>query len=162
MPKNPVAEAFTAYRERLLKFIRSRVRGLEDAEDILQDVFYRFAQAEDTVEQTAAWLYRAARNRIIDRYRKKEDIPFSALALIEDAETGALADIMDILASDERTPETQALRTLVLDEIASAIDELPPSQREVFIQTELLNVPVSFICENAYKICTRTFFDCYS
>jgi len=69
MSKIAVAQVFTEYRERLLKFIRSRVRALEDAEDIVQDLFYQFARVNDLanpVEQTAAWLYRAARNRIID------------------------------------------------------------------------------------------------
>jgi RNA polymerase sigma factor (sigma-70 family) len=149
MPKNSVAEFFTVYRARLLKFIRSKVRGLEDAEDILQDVFYQFARAEDPVEQTAAWLYRAARNRIIDRYRKKEDIPFSVLALIDDEETGDLSDIIDILSAGETTPETELLRTLVLDEIESAVNELPPPQREIFIQTELLNLPVKEISQKS-------------
>jgi RNA polymerase sigma factor (sigma-70 family) len=147
MPKNSVAEVFTVYRERLLKFIRSRVCQLEDAEDILQDVFYQFVRVEDPVEQTAAWLYRAARNRIIDRYRKKEDIPFSVLTLIDDEETSDLCDIIDILSSDKTTPETQVLRTLVLDEIESAINELPHPQREIFIQTELLNLPVKEISQ---------------
>jgi RNA polymerase sigma factor (sigma-70 family) len=147
MPKNSVAEVFTVYRERILKFIRSRVHQLEDAEDILQDVFYQFVRVEDPIEQTAAWLYRTARNRIIDRYKKKEDIPFSVFALIDDEETGDLSDIIDILSSDETTPETQVLRTLILEEIAFAIDELSPPQREIFIQTELLNLPVKEISQ---------------
>jgi RNA polymerase sigma factor (sigma-70 family) len=151
MPKHTVAEVFTAYRERLLAFIRSKVRLLEDAEDILQDVFYQFTRVNELaqpVEQAAAWLYRAARNRIIDRYRKQDAIPFSALALIDDEETGDLCDIIDILSSDETTPETHTLRALILEEIAAAIDELPPLQREIFVQTELLNLPVKEIARN--------------
>jgi RNA polymerase sigma factor (sigma-70 family) len=76
-----VGEAFKAYRTRLLKFIRSRVNALEDAEDILQDVFYQLSRMDNLakpVEQTAAWLYRVARNRIIDHRRKKKDAALPA------------------------------------------------------------------------------------
>jgi len=74
MPKNSVAQVFSEYRDRLLKFIRSRVRVLEDAEDIMQDVFYQYMRVNELanpIEQTAAWLYRAARNKIIDSYSKR-------------------------------------------------------------------------------------------
>jgi RNA polymerase sigma factor (sigma-70 family) len=149
MQKNSVAEAFKTYGERMLKFIRSRVRQLEDAEDILQDVFYQFARMNDLarpVEQTAAWLYRAARNRIIDKHRKKEDIPFSVLAVIDDE--GDVSEIMDMLSYDETaetTGETELLRALVWESLESALNELPPLQREVFVKTELLNMPVKEI-----------------
>ena len=117
MSKNNVAQTFAEYRERLLKFIRSRVRALEDAEDIVQEVFYNFARVNklaNPVEQTAAWLYRAARNRIIDHYKKKKDIPFSLFTDGDDSgDDEDLSDIMDILASDENTPETEILRAFV-------------------------------------------------
>jgi RNA polymerase sigma factor (sigma-70 family) len=73
--KHSAADIFKTYRGRLLKFIRSRVRALEEAEDMVQDVFYQFARVNELaqpVEQTAAWLYRAACNRIIDTYKKKK------------------------------------------------------------------------------------------
>jgi RNA polymerase sigma factor (sigma-70 family) len=152
MQKKSVAEVFNTYRERILKFIRTHVYQLEDAEDILQDVFYQFARVNDLaqpVEQTLAWLYRAARNRIIDRYKKKKDIPFSVLADIDDDDDGYLSDIIDILSRDETPGETEALRILIWEEIESAIDELPPSQRDVFITTELLNVPVKEISQKS-------------
>jgi len=151
MSKNSAAKAFTEYRERLLKFIRSRVRALEDAEDIVQDVFYHFARVNELanpVEQTAAWLYRAARNRIIDTYKKKKDISFSALADLSDAdEDDDLSDFIDILSADETTPETETLRSFVWDAIKTAIDELPPAQREIFIQTEFEGLPTKEIAE---------------
>jgi len=152
MPKTTVAQTFAEYRGRLLKFIRSRVRALEDAEDILSDVFYNFARMNDLaspVEQTAAWLYRAARNRIIDHYKKKKDIPFSAF-IDEDGgsdDDDDLSDFIDILSADQNTPETEMLSSLVWDAIKNALDELPPSQRDIFIQTEFEGLPVKEIAE---------------
>ena len=152
MPKNTVAQTFAEYRERLLKFIRSRVNALEDAEDIVQDVFYQFARVNDLanpVEQTAAWLYRAARNRIIDYYKKKKDVPFSVFADDDgdDDEDYDISDIIDVLSADENTPETETLRAFVWDAIKNALDELPQTQRDIFIQTEFEGLPVKEIAE---------------
>jgi len=150
MSKNSVAQVFTEYRDRLLKFIRSRVNALEDAEDIMQDVFYQFARVNDLanpVEQTAAWLYRAARNRIIDTYKKKRAIPFSVFADDDDSDDDDLSDFIDILSADETTPETEMLRSLVWDEIKTALDELPQAQRDIFIQTEFEGLPVKEIAQ---------------
>jgi RNA polymerase sigma factor (sigma-70 family) len=146
---NTVAQTFAEYRERLLKFIRSRVRALEDAEDILSEVFCNFARVNDLakpVEQTAAWLYRAARNMIIDHYRKKKDIPFSILA-DDDGNNEELSDIIDIISADENTPETEMLRSLVWDTVKNALDELPEAQRDIFIQTEFEGFAVKEISE---------------
>ena len=146
-----VAQTFAEYRERLLKFIRSRVRAFEDAEDILSEVFYNFARVNEManpVEQTAAWLYRAARNRITDHYKKKKDIPLSAF--IDDDDDGGdddLSDFIDILSADENTPETEMLRSLLWDAIKNALDELPQTQRDIFIQTEFEGLPVNEIAE---------------
>jgi len=149
MPQNSIAQTFAEYRDKLFAFIRSRVRALEDAEDIVQDVFYNFARVNDLanpVEQTAAWLYRAARNKIIDHYKKKKDVPFSFLEGDgEDDED--LSDIIDILAADDNTPETETLRSFVREAIKNAIDELPQEQREVFIQTEFEGLSVKEIAE---------------
>jgi len=147
--KNSVAKTFNEYRERLFKFIRSRVRALEDAEDIVQDVFYQFARVNELanpIEQTAAWLYRAARNRIIDSYKKKKDVRFSDLVDDNDSDDD-LTDVIDILSADENTPETETLRSFVWDEIKTAIDELPQSQRDIFIQTEFEGLAVKEIAE---------------
>jgi len=146
--ENSVAQAFSEYRGRLLKFIRSRVRALEDAEDIVQDVFYQYMRVNELanpVEQTAAWLYRVARNKIIDSYKKKESIPFSALTNTENDED--VSDIIDMLSCDETTPETAALNALVWEELETALAELPEAQRDIFIQTEMEGLSVKEIAE---------------
>jgi len=149
MSRNTSAQAFAEYRGRLLKFIRSRVRALEDAEDILSEVFYNFARVNEIanpVEQTAAWLYRAARNRIIDHYKKKKDVPFSLLA-DDDSGDDDISDFIEILAADENTPETEMLRSFAWDAVKNALDELPQAQRDIFIQTEFEGLPVKEIAE---------------
>jgi len=146
-----VAQAFAEYRGRLLQFIRSRVRALEDAEDILSDVFYNFARVNELanpIEQTAAWLYRAARNRIIDHYKKKKDIPLSAFIDEDDGgDDEDISDFIDILSDGENTPETETLRSFVWDAIKNALDELPQARRDIFIQTEFEGRPVKEIAE---------------
>jgi RNA polymerase sigma factor (sigma-70 family) len=147
MARHSAAGVFNTYRERLLTFIRSRVRSLEDAEDILQDVFYQFTRVNDRanpIGQTAAWLYRATRNKIIDSGRKKKDAPLPASRdeYGEDGDEYVFDDIADILYGKETTPETEYLRALLLEEIQSALDELPEEQRTVFELTEIMGLPV--------------------
>jgi RNA polymerase sigma factor (sigma-70 family) len=151
VPKNNAADIFNTYRKRLTAFIRKQVPSLETAEDILQEVFYQFIKTDDSdnpVEQVSAWLYRVTRNHIINWYSKKKDVPLSAL-LPPDTEEGngddIFADISDVLFSNDITPETEYLRSLVLSEIETALAELPPEQREIFEQTEFLDIPVKEI-----------------
>jgi RNA polymerase sigma factor (sigma-70 family) len=142
----PPETAYAGYRSRLKNFIRWRVPTLEDAEDILQEVFYQLARMDSLakpVEQTAAWLYRVARNMIINWRSKKRDAPFPVDA-DENGDT-ALRDFADLLFDDEVTPETEYLRSLVWDEIEAALAELPEEQRAIFEQTELLDLPVKEI-----------------
>jgi RNA polymerase sigma factor (sigma-70 family) len=149
MAKNKPAEIFTTYRERLIKFIRSRVARLEDAEDIMQEVFFQFTRMDDLarpIENTAAWLYRVAQNKIINHQTKGKEMPLPFY--YDEDEDGFLSEeIADIVYSEETTPETEYLRTLILDEIQYAINELPKEQREVFEQTEFYNYPVKEIAE---------------
>jgi RNA polymerase sigma factor (sigma-70 family) len=147
--KNPVADVFTEYRERLLRFIHSRTHRVEDAEDILQDVFYQFARMNDIakpVEQTAAWLYRAARNKIIDKNRKKKDEPLPA-SYDEDEDEYIFDEIADIVYGKETTPETEYLRALIFEEIKTALEELPEEQRTVFELTEIAGLSVKEVAE---------------
>jgi RNA polymerase sigma factor (sigma-70 family) len=152
MARHSVAETFNLYRAQLLKFIRSRVRFLEDAEDILQDVFGELARADTLVkpvENAAAWLYRTARNRIIDHYKKKKNEPFPVV-YDEKEDEYIFDEIADILYGAAATPETEYLRDLFLDEIQTALDDLPEEQRTVFELTEIAGLPVKDVAEKTH------------
>jgi RNA polymerase sigma factor (sigma-70 family) len=149
MAKNSVVQIFKSYQQKLLNFIRSHVKQIEDAEDILQDVFYQFSRVDNLInpiENISAWLYRAARNRIIDHRRKKKDgqLPSS---YDEDADDYIFDEISDIIYGEESTPETEMLRSLVFEEIQTALADLPKEQREVFEMTELLGFSVKETAE---------------
>ena len=149
MAKKSVAEIFKNYQRRLLNFIRSRVNQIEDAEDILQDVFYQFNRVNNLIspiENISAWLYRAARNKIIDHYKKKKDEPLPSFN-DEDDDEYVIDEIADIIYGEESTPETEMLRSLVYEEIRTALVELPKEQREVFEMTELLGFSVKETAE---------------
>jgi len=128
-----IAETIEREQGRLRNFIRKRVLDESDAEDILQEVFYELVQP---VEQAGAWLFRVARNRIIDRFRKRKPE-----AVLSDAPTGREDEEMfpweDLLPSPDAGPETAYAREVLLDEIEAALDELPDEQREVFIAHEV-------------------------
>ncbi|WP_233804693.1 RNA polymerase sigma factor [Paraburkholderia sp. HP33-1] len=126
-------------RTRLVNFIRRRIRDPEDAEDILQDVFHEFVQAyrlPAPIEQASAWLFRAARNRIIDRFRKKKEQPLTDLSETEDdASSEYRLDLA--LPAHDAGPEALYARALLLEALQDALNELAPNQREVFIAHEL-------------------------
>ena len=142
-------EIFKTYRQRLLKFIHSKVRLSEDAEDIMQEVFFQFSRINDAanpVENASAWLYHAARNKIIDHYKKKKDVQLPA-AYDEEDDEYIIDDIGDILFGEEAGPQTDCLRSLILEEIEAAIADLPEEQRIVFELSELFDVPVKEIAK---------------
>jgi RNA polymerase sigma factor (sigma-70 family) len=122
-------------RARLRNFVRKRVPDLGDAEDILQDVLYELVQTYrlmHPVEHAGAWLYRAARNQIVDFFRKKRLVALEdALAQIADDE-GALT-LADLLPSPDAGPEAACACRVLLNEINAALDELPEEQRAVFV-----------------------------
>jgi len=149
MAKNSAAQIFKSYQKRLLNFIRGRVNHIEDAEDILQDVFYQFSRINNLInpiENISAWLYHAARNKIIDHYKKKKDESLPAL-YDEDDDEYIFDEIADIIYGKETTPETEMLRSLVFEEIQTALSDLPKEQREVFEMTELLDFSVKETAE---------------
>jgi RNA polymerase sigma factor (sigma-70 family) len=123
---------------RLRNFIRRRVSDDADAEDILQDVFYELVEAYrlmKPIEQVGAWLYRVARNRIIDGFRKKKPEP-RPVDRDADAEDGDSLSLEDLLPSPDAGPEAAYARSILLEELDAAIDELPDDQREVFVAHE--------------------------
>jgi len=133
-----ISEVVKREYSRLLSFIRRRVPDPEDAEDILQDVFYRLVEANRLlmpIEQVTAWLFRVARNRITDVFRKKEPENFSDLAIADEDDESLQFE--DLLPSRDDGPEALYIRSLLLEELKRALSELPKDQREVFIAHEL-------------------------
>src|ERR1700680_3306412 len=132
-----ISEAVSREQSRLRSFIRRRVADPGDAEDILQDVFYELVAAYRLmrpVEQVGAWLFRVARNRIIDLFRKKQREALKNDGITEDGEPLLLDDL---LPSPDAGPEALFARRVLMDELDAALDELPDEQREVFIAHEI-------------------------
>jgi len=134
-----ISEVVKLERARLKNFIRRRVPDERDAEDILQDVFYELVEAYrmmKPIERVSAWLYRVARNRITDLFRKKrpEVLASDPVAVNEDGESLLLEDL---LPSPDEGPEAAYARSVLLDELDAALDELPEEQRQVFVAHEM-------------------------
>ncbi|MEN0006841.1 MAG: sigma-70 family RNA polymerase sigma factor, partial [Bacteroidota bacterium] len=124
------------YSQRLFRFIRERVPTNADAEDVLQDVWYQFSKVVDldSIEQVSGWLFRVARNRVTDNYRKKRPESLEDLTY-EDADGERFLD--EALLVDANTPEDEVLREVFWEALFEALDELPEAQREVFVKNEL-------------------------
>jgi RNA polymerase sigma factor (sigma-70 family) len=133
-----LSQAIERDEPRLRSFIRKHVADSGDAEDVLQDVFYELLEAYrlmKPVEHVTAWLFRVARNRMIDLFRRKK-----AGSLNEPVVAGEEGDILvleDLLPSAEAGPEAAYARNLLIDALDDALEELPPMQRDVFIAHEL-------------------------
>lgn len=126
-----ISETVERESGRLRNFIRRRVGDPGEVEDILQDVFYELvnaAQLLDPLEQVSAWLFRVASNRIIDWFRKKKPVPLTA----DDWRV-----MSELLPSADGGPEEEYVRSLLLEELQAALEELPDEQREVFVAHEL-------------------------
>ena len=134
-----ISEVVYRERVRLRNFVRKRVPDAGDAEDILQDVLYELVQAYrlmQPIEHAGAWLYRVARNRIVDFFRRKR---LAALgdALAESADDEGVLTLEDLLPSPDAGPEAAYARRVLLDELNAALDELPEEQRDVFIAHQI-------------------------
>jgi RNA polymerase sigma factor (sigma-70 family) len=133
-----ISEAVEQQRSRLRSFISRRVADPSDVEDILQEVFFELVEAYrlmKPVERVGAWLFQVARNRIIDRFRKKKPEPLADLNL--ESEEGESFSIEEFLPSSNAGPEAAYARTVLIEELEAALDELPEEQRRVFIQHEI-------------------------
>jgi RNA polymerase sigma factor (sigma-70 family) len=133
-----ISEIVAGERSRLRNFIRRRVPNPRDAEDILQDVFYKLVEANRLlmpIEHVTGWLFRVARNRITDLFRKKTPVNFSDTAVAD--EDGQLLQLEDLLPSPDAGPEALYARHVLLHELELAVDELPEEQRAVFVGHEL-------------------------
>src|SRR6266446_6370937 len=133
-----ISEVVKREQSRLRDFIRRRVPDPRDAEDVLQDVFYELVEANRLlmpIEHVTGWLFRVARNRITDLFRKKKPENFSDAAV--EGEGGEVLQIEDLLPSPDAGPEALYVRRVLFDELELALDELPEEQREVFIAHEV-------------------------
>jgi RNA polymerase sigma factor (sigma-70 family) len=133
-----ISEIIAEERSRLRNFIRRRVPDPRDAEDILQDVFYELVEANRLlmpIDHVTGWLFRVARNRITDLFRKKKPVSFSDTAVAD--ENSELLQLEDLLPSPDAGPEALYARNALFDELELAVDELPEEQRTVFVAHEL-------------------------
>jgi RNA polymerase sigma factor (sigma-70 family) len=144
-----IIQAIGEYGKNLLGFIRRRVKNDADAEDILQDVWYQFSSVinSEPIEQTGAWLYRVARNKILDKHKKHTEVLMDDM-LAGDEDDDDAPDFKAILMTEATTPETEFMRNLFWEQLFIALDELPEEQRQVFMWHELDDIPFSEITEN--------------
>jgi RNA polymerase sigma factor (sigma-70 family) len=144
--KQNIVQAVKHYGRHLFAFIRSRVNTEEDAEDILQDVWYQLSsqtKSEDIIS-LSGWLYRVARNRITDSYRKKKDDRLDSL-MTEDEE--GIWQLPALLAADDDDPETRQWQKMFREALAEALEELPEKQRQVFVWNELEDMTLKEIAD---------------
>ncbi len=135
-----ISEAVEREQSRLRNFIRRRVPDPRDAEDILQDVFYELVEANRLlmpIDHITGWLFRVARNRITDLFRKKKPEGLRDLAVANGDEDDDLQRLEELLPSPDAGPEALYARSVLLGELELAVDELPEEQREVFVAHEL-------------------------
>lgn len=134
--RNNIIQTVRDYSQRLFRFIRSRVSTDEDAEDILQDVWYQFSNTAETevINQVSGWLHRVARNKITDRYRKRRESSIEDLGF-EDEESESL--FLDFLIADDSDPELAFMQQLFWEQLEEALEELPENQRDIFVKNEL-------------------------
>ncbi|GHT14206.1 RNA polymerase subunit sigma-24 [Bacteroidia bacterium] len=148
-----ITDVIAEHQPQLKSFIRKRVASREDTEDILQDVFYQLTKtlnsAMNPIENVSAWLYRVARNMIINKGIKKHEVEMPAYRDYQSDDDGVLQDFSEILFGTDTaaSPETEYLRSLVWLELENALAGLPPEQREIFELTELDGIPVKDIAK---------------
>lgn len=157
-----ISEAVDREYAGLRNFIRKRVVDQGDAEDILQDVFYELVEAYrmmKPVEQVTAWLFRVARNRIIDLFRRKKREALRSEPSLSVTEDGDSLQLDELLPSPDAGPEAAYIRTALAEELDEALDELPDEQREVFVAHELMGYSFQEIAEqtgvNVYTLLSR-------
>ncbi|PBQ34992.1 RNA polymerase subunit sigma-24 [Sphingobacteriaceae bacterium] len=134
--KQTIVQTVALYGKQLLGFIRGKVNSDEDAEDILQDVWYQYSNLDevDAIESVSGWLYRVAKNKITDRFRRKKPERLEDFAF--ENESGEI-NFKEILLADPQNSEDEFFKKIFWEELMSALEELPEKQRSVFIQNEL-------------------------
>lgn len=135
-----IEQTFQKEKNRLLGFIRKRVADKDDAEDILQDVFYQFIEnftPLEPIEKISSWLFRVAKNKIIDKYRKKKPETFTHLSGTGNNEEGSSLDLLNLIYDPQQNADQVHLRSLVWEALTEALEDLPEEQRQVFVWHEL-------------------------
>jgi len=134
-----IVKAVSNYSKGLFNFIRRKVPSEADAEDILQDVWYQLSNIDDTdeIEQLRGWLFKVARNKIIDKSRKKTEELIDDLVSDNYGDEDDAYNFADILLTNDEDPESVYIKELFWDELFAALDELPENQKKVFILNEL-------------------------
>lgn len=147
-PPNSITQTIAQYGKRLFGFIRGRVRSEEEAEDILQEVWYQLSKVADVeaIGSVSGWLFQVARNKITDTYRRQS--PDSLDDYRQADEEGAWG-LADLLPDDAQLPDDEFFRELFWQELTRALDELPANQREVFVQNELEDKTLQQIADEA-------------
>ncbi|WDF67284.1 RNA polymerase sigma factor [Sphingobacterium oryzagri] len=133
-----ITESIKTYGGQLLRFVKGKVKKDEDAEDILQEVWYQFSRLTnmEELENVGAWLYAVTRNKITDSYRKRKEEPLDGmLEQDEDADNFPIREFL--LADDSQNPELKLFKDIFWDELMKALDELPEKQRKVFVLNEI-------------------------
>lgn len=151
--KQKTVQIIKDYGGRLFGFIRGKVTSKEDAEDILQEVWFQLSRSVNLndIDQISGWLFQVARNKIIDRHRKKKPGLLDDFDQMEDG----ISLVKEILLTDTDDPEIAPLRQLFWKELFHALDELPENQREVYIQNELEDMTLQQIADkNGEKLKT--------
>lgn len=141
-----IINAVSNYGKRLFGFIRKKVKSDEDAEDILQDVWYQLSNVVNLneIEQISGWLFQVARNKITDKYRKKTTASLEELSVKDEEGEWNLSDLLPAEGND---PEMEQLREVFWEELLAALDELPENQRQVFIWNELDDMTLQEIAD---------------
>jgi RNA polymerase sigma factor (sigma-70 family) len=144
-----ILQAIKLYGKNLLGFIRKRVKNDADAEDILQDVWYQFSSLvnAEPIEQTGAWLYKVAKNKIIDKHKKRSETLLDDMLGSDGDNEDEAFDFKEILLTEDTTPETEYVRNLFWEQLFLALDELPEEQKQVFVWQELDDMTFAEIAE---------------
>jgi RNA polymerase sigma factor (sigma-70 family) len=139
-----ITDIINTYSKRLFGFIRPRVQSEEDAEDILQDVFYQFIGSTKPIEQISGWLFRVARNKITDGQRRMQP---ELIEDVYDTDDDEVFEWSEIFFNDNDNPETEYLRSMFWEALNNALGELPPEQRDAFVLNEMEGIPFKIIAE---------------
>lgn len=147
-PKRTITTLVKDYGKRLLGFVRGRVSSDEDAEDILQEVWYQLSKLTDLdeLESAGSWLFQVARNKITDQYRRKKTDSLEDYSYEDEVGELQLKEIL--LMDTSNDPELAMFKEIFWKELLNALDELPPEQKEVFIQHELEDRTLQEIADN--------------